>query len=63
MRIQAKAHLHKKQHAGCKSQRRHDNQSETAIVTTDVSNWLSHLRCDLRAASYVDGPLHALTEI
>jgi len=36
-----------------KSQRRHDSQSETAIVTTNDSDWLSHLRCDLRFACCV----------
>jgi len=42
-----KAQLHKTHHAGRKSQRRHYSQSEAAIVTTNASDWLSHLRCDL----------------
>jgi len=46
------------QHADRKSQRRHDSHSEAAIVTSNASDWLLDLRCDLRfAASYVARPL------
>jgi len=51
-----KVHLHKTQHSGRKSQRRCDGQSEAAIVITVTSDWLLHLRCGLRSASYIDGP-------
>jgi len=49
-----KAYLHKTQHAGYKSQRRH--RLKAVIITTDASDWLSYLRCDPHAASYVDEP-------
>jgi len=49
-----KAHLHKTQHAGRKSQRRCDGQSEAAIIITDVSDWWSHdWLCDLQPACCV----------
>jgi len=38
-----KVQLHKTQHTGRTSQRRHDSQSDAAIGTTNASDWLSVL--------------------